>query len=588
MLRTLLCSLVLILTTSCGQKKKEIEGIASKATLYYGGDIITMEDSSTPTYVESLVVENGKILFAGKLEDAKKTYTNAENNNLNGNTLIPGFIDSHSHIWQTAQKLGTVSLDPQPAGDISSIDDIISKLSTERKNNLEDYDEENEWLIGWGFDNAMLAENRFPNSKDLDKVSTETPIALVHFSGHIIVMNTKGMERAGYLNADYKNPEGGSIRYYEGTKTPNGIIEEQAGLQGMSVIGEDITGVKGTYAGVQFPPEKMMELVLKAQDEYIENGYTTITDFASTKDTYDVITKLGEQGKIAVDVGLAYYAMLSSPKEIKEMVTKDYKNHVRVIGGKINLDGGSPGRTAFLRDPYYTPSPGQSPGYRGYSSIAKQADMNALVSGYYKEQVPLFIHALGDAALDQCIEAIKYAEGLNGYKDIRTNLIHLQLIQADQFEKLKELDVTATFQITHNYYFADFHNEFIYGPERTQRLNPMKEALEVGLPLTFHHDSPIHPIGQLHLIWTAVNRTSRSGKLYGGENRLTVYEALYASTATGAYQYFEEDTKGTIEVGKLADLVILDKNPLKVDPADLKNIKVVETIKEGKSVYKAN
>ena len=161
----------------------------------------------------------------------------------------------------------------------------------------------------------------------------------------------------------------------------------------------------------------------------------------------------------------------------------------------------------------------------------------------------------------------------------------MQLVQPDQIEKMKALDVTVTFQITHNFYFADFHNDYIYGPERTKRLNPMKEVLDTGIPVTYHHDSPIHPIDQMHIMWIAVNRTSRSGKVYRPENKLSPYQALYASTAAGAYQYFEEDTKGTLEEGKLADLVILDKNPLKVAPETIKDIMVMESIKDGQSIF---
>ena len=584
---TYLIILLCFLIFSCKQNNPDSES-KSSIKLYHGGDIITMQDKTSPNYVEAIAVNDNKIVFTGSKKVALEKFKNAKKIDLEGKTLIPGFIDAHSHVWQSAQKLGTINLDPEPAGDITSIKDIVAKLDKELKENPTHYDAANEWLIGWGFDNAMLAENRFPNAEDLDKVSTTTPIVLVHFSGHIIVMNSKGLERSGYLNKNYKIPDGGFLRYFENTSTPNGIIEEQAMLTGMNRIGEDITGVKGVYAGIEFPKDKMKELLLQAQEEYIKAGFTTITEFATTKSNYDVIKELGDANKLKVDFGLAFYSALTNPDEVKSLFSKDYANHIRVIGGKLNLDGGSPGRTAFLREKYYTPTPGQPEDYRGYSSISKQEDMNQLVASYYKEKIPFFIHALGDAALDQCIEAVNYAQENTGYDDIRTNLIHLQLVQPDQIEKLTKLDVTATFQITHNFYFADFHSEYIYGPERTKRLNPIKEVLVADIPVTYHHDSPIHPIDQLHIMWIAVNRNSRSGKVYGPENKLSPYQALYASTAAGAYQYFEEDSKGTLEKGKLADLVILDNNPLKIDPMKIKDIQVLETIKEGQTIYTKN
>ena len=145
--------------------------------------------------------------------------------------------------------------------------------------------------------------------------------------------------------------------------------------------------------------------------------------------------------------------------------------------------------------------------------------------------------------------------------------------------------MSLTFQNTHNFYFADFHARETLGPERTNKLCPMGTAWKEGFSVTFHHDAPVHPVDQLDLIWMAANRASRSGTVYGPEERLTPYQALQASTINAAWQFFEEKDKGSLEVGKLADMVVLDKNPLKVDRATIKDIKVVETIKEGKTIW---
>jgi len=552
------------------------------ASLYFNGDILTMEDAEAATYAEALVQENGRIAFAGALDEAKAQYPNARQVDLQGRTLIPGFIDAHSHLSQTAIKLAMLPLDPPPAGNISSVEDIKSALKKEVEAHPEKYQDETDWVIGWGFDNAMLAEKRFPNRRDLDEVSTELPIMLMHFSSHILVLNTKGMERAGYLAGDYQAPEGGSLQYFEDSQEPNGIVEEQAMLSGLILAGKELSGTPAQF----LDDEAMLDKILETQEIYLREGYTTITDFAANDDIYAKIRQLGEEGKLKADVAMAFYSLTTTVDRVKELYSTSYTDHYRVMGGKLNLDGGSPGRTAYLRDPYHTPTPGQPAGYRGYSSITNQEDMDTLVAGYYEARIPFFIHALGDAAVDQCIAAVQYSEEKYGYDDVRTQLIHVQQIQPDQYETLKGLDVTLTYQITHNFYFADFHNEYIYGPGRTARLNSMKEGLENGLSITFHHDSPIHPVDQIFLIWIAVNRKSRSGQVYGPGQRLSTYEALYGSTAAAAFQLREEDRKGSLEPGKLADLVILDKNPLTTDPDALKDIQVVETIKEGQTVYR--
>ena len=245
-----------------------------------------------------------------------------------------------------------------------------------------------------------------------------------------------------------------------------------------------------------------------------------------------------------------------------------------------------PTRTAYLREPYYRQAEGAALDYRGYSSIRKQEHIDQLVAGFYELVVPIYIHALGDAAVDQAIHSVGSAEAKFPRDDIRTQLIHLQLLHEDQMEALKRLDATLTFQITHNFHFADFHHEQTFGPERTAKLNPMKSALDRGLSVTFHHDSPVHPVNQMDLIWIATHRSSRSGRVYGPEERLTPYQALRASTLESAWQFFEEDRKGSLVIGKLADLVILFANPLKVDLEKIKDIQILETIKEGQSIFR--
>ncbi len=256
----------------------------------------------------------------------------------------------------------------------------------------------------------------------------------------------------------------------------------------------------------------------------------------------------------------------------------------RVGGCKFNLDGGSPGRTAHLREPYHVQLPGEQR-YRGYPAIADQSRLDDLVAACYEHGVQVAIHALGDAAVDQCIAAVTEAERRFPGVERRTQLIHLQMVQEDQFDALRKLDVTLTFQVAHNFYFGDFHREVIYGPARTERLNPLRSALDREMSVTIHHDSPVHPVDQFMLIWAAVNRATRSGRVIGPQQRIGVQEALEASTIDAAYQFFEEDTKGSIEVGKLADFAIVDRNPLAIDPMALRDVRVVETIKEGRTIF---
>lgn len=550
--------------------------------IYYGGDILTMTGAE-PAYVDALVVSNGKISFVGSHSEAlARVGAGAQQVDLAGRTLMPGFIDAHSHLIQTASKLGVVALDAPPAGTITSITDILSSLQAELASNPPGG---SEWLIGWGFDNGMLKEGRFPTRFDLDKVSVEVPIVLVHFSSHMLVMNSAGLARAGY-SADYVDPEGGLLRRVPGSREPDGVIEETAMMQAFLTMSRDYLGAGARpRLGLPFPAEKMQPLIRQAQEIYLSQGFTTIAEFAAAPDDLVLLQKLRDQGDLKADVIAQVHTRAAPLTWIEEQYSLSYDRHLRVGGGKINLDGGSPGRTAFLRQPYYTQAPGYSSDYRGYSSIKKQGKLQQLVGSYYQARVPLYIHALGDAAVDQAIAAVEYAEKRYPYDDIRTQLIHLQVVQEDQFDALAQLDVSLTFQIAHNFYFADFHNAKTLGPQRTAALNAVHSALRRDLSVTLHHDSPVHPVDQLMLIWIATNRQGRSGTVYGPGQRLTTYQALQASTINVAWQFREEDRKGTLEVGKLADMIILNRNPIMQPRQSLRELKVLETIKAGKTIW---
>jgi predicted amidohydrolase YtcJ len=556
--------------------------------IYYNGNILTMDDEQ-PT-AEAVAVKDGRILAVGPKEDVfKRAGVETKKMDLGGKTMLPGFIDSHSHLILSAIKQSTVNMDPPPAGDVSSIEDIKERFAARLAERPKD---SRGWILGWGYDNGMLKEGRHPTRDDLDEVSRDVPILLLHFSTHQVVANSSALDASG-ISAESVNPEGGVIRRRQGSREPNGIIEETAMLPVLAAYSKSLQqGTEGQDAGMgqmKFsigPPseEQMMELIEASIQTYASKGFTTVSEFGGSLDQAEILRKMGDQGRLPVDVAMAIIYLGSTPDQVAAASSSTYKNHFRVIGGKVNLDGGSPGRTAFLREPYYNQYPGET-GYRGYSSIEKQKDLNALVASYYETNTPIFIHALGDAAVDQCIAAVSHAEKLYPGEGRRTQLIHLQQVQEDQFDALQKLDVTLTFQVAHNYYFADFHAKEIYGPERTARLNPAASALKRNFSVTIHHDSPVHPIDQFMLIWNSVERKSRSGKVWGEDQRISVMDALKASTINAAYQYHEENTKGSIEVGKLADLVIIDRNPLEIATAELRELKVLETIKEGRTVY---
>ena len=563
-MRKTLLTLALLAFLSC--KKEEVTNPAD--AIYFGGDIVTMEGNEAQ-YAEAVAVKDGKILFVGTKAEAEKFQgEKTEMKDLEGKTMVPGFIDGHCHFFQFGTQAITANLLASPDGNVNSIDDLINALKTWHEKN--GTDKTNGWIMGMGFDDAILKEKRFPTKEDLDKVSMDIPIMVTHISGHFCSVNTKGLEQLG-ITSKTKDPNGGVIRRMNGSMEPNGVLEELAAIPSMLKIATPST------------PELTDLYLDEGQKMAVSYGYTTANEGRAMQN-HELMADYAKRGKMYIDVNT--WIDYVCPQYMKsEWNSKEYKNHYRIGGLKLTLDGSPQGRTAWRTQPYLIPPDGQKPGYNGYPAIPSNADVEKIVDNAFANNWQLKFHTNGDAAADQAIEAIRKASIKHGNKDRRNILIHGQLIRMDQLDSIKKYDIVASFFPMHTFYWGDWYKEII-GPDNAQKISPTKSALKKGVKITTHTDAPVALPNLMMIVHTAVNRTSRSGTIMGPEERLTPYEALQSITSWGAYQFFEEKTKGSFAVGKLADMVVLDNNPLKVDKAKIKDIKVIETIKEGKSVFK--
>jgi predicted amidohydrolase YtcJ len=559
---------IAILLGSCNQSAKQKKSPDMADSIYYGGDIITMEGDSA-NYVEAVALKEGKILFAGSKTECENFHGDSTvMKDLTGKTLVPGFIDGHCHFFAFGSQAISANLLAAPDGNCNSIDDLVSELKTwHAKNGV---DKTQGWIMGIGFDDAVLNEKRFPTKEDLDKVSTEFPVMATHISGHFCSVNTKGLEKLGITSAT-KNPDGGVIRRLSGSMEPNGVLEE---LAAMPFIFEAIT-----------PTTKALneEYMNAGQKLAASFGYTTVNEGRAMVN-HEKMAEYANDGKFYLDVNswidYSYMKYMHS-----EWNSREYKNHYRIGGLKLTLDGSPQGRTAWRTIPYLIPPDGQKKGYKGYPAIPNDKDVEDIVDSAFANNWQVKAHCNGDASADQFFRAIGKAANKYGNEDRRHILIHGQLIRMDQLDSLKKYDMVASLFPMHTFYWGDWYKEII-GPDKAQQISPIKSALKKGIHVTSHTDAPVALPNLMMIMWTTVNRISRSGTEMGPDERLTPYEALQSITIGGAYQFFEENKKGTLTTGKLADMVVLDKNPLKVDPMTLKDIVVLETIKEGKTVYK--
>jgi len=535
----------LLLATGC---KSSGPAVLADA-IYVGGPIVTVNDAQPNA--EALAVKAGKILAVGARAEIENAHRGATTNvvDLGGRTLAPGFVDGHMHVLALgAQAVGANLLAP-PDGEVEKVDDLVTKLREFA--NSPDVARTG-WIFGTGYDDALLG--RHPNRDDLDKVSTEVPVIAMHISGHFSAVNSAALRKIGYTSAT-KDPEGGVIRRRPGSREPLGVNEETAHFAYL-------------FQALSPPTPEGQDYFLRKGLELAKSfGHTTASEGRLMAPQHADLVSASERGLLDIDV-MAYADYTAKDVLATPWFGRSYKGRYRLAGLKITLDGSPQGRTAWRTIPYLIPPDGQQQGYRGYPSIPDTALVASLVEEAYQNGWPVHIHANGDAAIDQMIDAVRPAHQKYGPGDV-----------------LKELEIFPSLFPMHTFYWGDWYDQIV-GSELAQQISPMRSVLSAGMIATSHTDAPVALPNLMQVMWATVNRTSRSGKVMGADERITPIEALKAITLWGAYEHFEEKSKGSLEPGKLADMVILSDNPLAIDPMKINTIVVLETIKEGKTVYK--
>lgn len=566
---TALLTALAVMLSACDQpvtQKEEVGAITAvmPTTLFVNADIITVDDSRPGA--QALAIRNGRVLAVGSRDEVEAAAgQGAEVRDMQGKTIVPGLIDAHGHISLTALSNGFANVQPPPAGPISSIAQLQEVMKSWDQANPEAT-----WLMGWGYDDSLMAEGRHPSRYDLDAISTEKPIMLTHVSGHLMACNSKCLELAG-ITAESEDPPGGVYQRVGDSQTPNGVLEESAIYKVFGLL------PAATQA-------QRLALLEQAQAYYASHGITTVQDGASQLSNIADLQTLAANKKLFLDV--VGFRVLSKGESIGEAftVSSDYQDHYRIGGIKLVLDGSPQGKTAWLTEPYAHPPHGQGKDYKGYPRL-DDTEVNEFISESFSRGFPVLAHANGDAAADQLVNAVTLANEALGAADRRPVMIHAQTVREDQIDQMQALGIVPSYFVAHTFYWGDWHRDSVFGAERASRISPLQSTVKRNMPYTTHNDTPIVPPDMMRLLWSGVNRVTRSGKILGSDQRITPLEALKSMTINAAYQFFEENDKGSIEVGKLADLTVLSANPLKVDAMTIKDIRIEETIKEGKTVY---
>ena len=514
--------------------------------LFISSNIITMTNDKCT----GILVEDGKIIKL--VNDLNCEYD--ELIDLKDNCILPGFIDSHSHIVSATKSLMMTDL-----SDNTSIQSIIDEFK--ERIVTEDYSDK-KWLLGFGYDNYSFADKNHPTIHDLDQISTTVPVLMSHISGHCGILNSKALELLNITKDSEKNENIG----YDASGNLNGYIAE------------DIFA----YATKNIPHIKFQDIVNSyhlAEELYAKNGITTAQECFATQEEFDILKQLSDTNSLNIDViGYLAYDKCQELFKLNQKYSNNYVNRFKINGYKIFMDGSPQLKTAYMKQAYPN-----TDDYHG-TKLYEQQTINDVVKDCYTNNVQLVAHCNGDGAIDQYIEACKTYHDLN--KDNRNVIIHAQFMNKQQLIQSKEVGLIPSFFNSHVYYFSQEHIDN-FGYERASKISPLNSAVNANINFTIHTDCPVTQPDLIQSIYVACTRITKNGDVLDAKEVISAYDALKAVTINAAYQCFEETTKGSIEVGKLANFTIVNQNPTTIDPKDIKDIKIVHTYVEGNSIYNA-
>ncbi|MDA8985569.1 amidohydrolase [Luminiphilus sp.] len=539
---------------------------APEHEIYVNGNVLTMDAAGTVS--EAVSLREGLIESVGSSEEMLALAgDNTVVVDLRGRTVLPGFIDAHGHFPGSGQTVFSADLNSPPIGEVTHLSQLLERLTRLGQTRTDG------WIIGHGYDDTLLAERRHPNRDDLDKVSADRPVAIIHVSGHLAVVNSAALAILG-IDAESLDPEGGVIVREpdsDGGRRPNGVLEETAAR----AVWEYTLDLSAMDA---------LRMTTQAAEEYLAAGVTTASAGGMPTTVATLLGFLSQLNQFPQRVALFPLFEEVGEQLLNSSATLDSFARARVSVPRVKIiaDGSIQGYTGYLSAPYHVPYKGDVD-YRGYASVPREI-LFEQVAGLYERRIQVAIHCNGDASIEDGLDAIEYAMQQHPWPEARPLMIHAQMTREDQIARMAELGVTPSFFSAHTYYWGDRHAAIFMGPERAANMSPARWAQEAGVRFSSHLDTPVTPMLPLQAVWSQVERKSTSGTIIGPGQRIDRLSALRAVTIDAAWQVFMDDVIGSIEPGKDADLVVLSDNPLTAP--DLRSLKVDRTIIAGATVYR--
>lgn len=535
--------------------------------LFINGEIYSMKKEGEK--FQSLGVKDGKITFLGTNEEAKNV-SSKELIDLKGKMMIPGMADAHLHLYAYCQNLTFVDLSK-----VHNINEMINLMKEKVKNV-----KKGDWVKGVNFDQSKWKENRFPTLEEMDSISKDNPIIIKRCCLHAVVANSKALKMAG-IGKNYQAGSGGIVEL-DKDGMPNGILREQSTKVFDDILPDPLKDIE-----VQ---KKIMQDVL---NDMSSKGITTIHTYAAKIWQYNedisIYKNFEKEEKLPLRVTVCIDELFEPEILTEEKLNNPYRK-VQLGAYKIFSDGSMGSRSAALKKPY-----SDDPQNSGFMLFTQEELNNKILTGYEHGLQPA-IHAIGDRALDMTLAAIEYTlkttkeKGMTDEEQknrLPFRIIHVQMIDDDLLERMKKLplvlDIQPIFLCTDLHWIEDR-----IGKERLKGSFALKTMEKAGLIQTGGSDCPVETYEPLKGIYAAVTRQDMEGYPIEGflpEERLSVYEALCMYTKNVPYATGQESVLGTLEIGKFADLTVLEKNLFKIDKKEIKDVKVEQTYVAGNSVF---
>jgi predicted amidohydrolase YtcJ len=523
------------------------------------GKIVTIDENES--IEEAVAVKFGQIVAVGKNDEIKEFIGERTTViDLKGRTVIPGLIDSHCHMTSTGGS-NMLTVDLSEESGVRSIADIQARIAEKAGKTPK-----GEWILGVGEDDSKLAEKRHPTRWDLDTATLDHPVFVSTVGGHFYMVNSKAIEMAG-VTKETPDPEGGKFERDPETGELTGGVHEMA-MRAFMPEG---------YSGMEPPRDIAAEGAKQILKAGAATGLTCVYDMVARSQIRAVLD-LKNRGELPIRVRMDVTTDLFQEMEKLGIYRGLGDDWARIMGLKFFFDGAISARTAAVSEPYL-----HRPNFYGVMAttreIATKTIMDAYEAGYR-----ISAHANGDRAIDMYLDIMEEAQEKYPREDPRNRDIHCTVVNPEIVARIKRLDILPTIFGPYPYYHGD---KIIpaFGEKRLEWMFAARSFLDAGVKVTAHSDHSAAPYPPLMGIHALVNRVTKAGRPIGQSQKISVMEALKLYTINAAYQSFDEDKLGSIEVGKYADMVVLGEDILTAPPETIINIPIDMTIIEGKIVY---